>query len=236
MKKILAIVLMTAVLVCPVFASGEAPAQAAQAPAAAAAPAAETAQAAPHYVLQVVKEATCTENGVSAYVDESTGEVLFTFDTAATGHVASADAPTCVEPVVCVKCGEILEPAVGHSYTYQFDAVQNADGTFASFGTWKCDNCGDVVAATEGNAVYYYGAAEPVPAAEAGASGEPAASGEPVADASAEAAEAEAAAEVANPNYDPEAHSWASIEIVLALVIVVVGAVLMLSFGKKKNG
>ena len=51
MKKILAIVLMTAVLACPVLASGEAPA----APAAAAAPA-ETAQA-PHYELQVVKPA-----------------------------------------------------------------------------------------------------------------------------------------------------------------------------------
>ena len=214
MKKILAIVLMTAVLVCPVFASGEA-APAAQAPAAAA-PAAEAAQA-PHYVLQVVQEATCTENGVSAYIDDSTGEVLFTFETAATGHVASADAPTCTEPVVCVKCGEVLEPAIGHSYTYQFDAVQNPDGSFASFGTWKCDNCGDVVDATEGNAVYYYGAAA-APAAEG--TGEPA------------SAEAPAAAETP----DPHTGAWATIEIIAVIVIVVVGAVLMLSFGKKKNG
>ena len=215
MKKLLAIVLMMAVLVCPVLASGEAPA--------APAPAAAAAQA-PHYVLQVIQEPTCTENGVSAYVDESTGEVLFTFDTAATGHVPSALVPTCTDPVVCIVCGETLAPATGHAYSYQFDAVQNEDGSFASFGTWKCDNCGDVVDATEGNAVYYYGAeAEPAGPSEE-ASGETASeeAGEP-------------AAEVANPNYDPEAHSWASIEIILALVIVVVGAVLMLSFGKKKN-
>ncbi len=224
MKKILAIVLMAAVLVCPAFASGEAQAPAAAAPAAAAPAAAapaETAQA-PHYVLQVITPATCTTNGVSAYVDGSTGEVLFTFETAATGHVPSAEEPTCTEAVVCTQCGEVLEPALGHSYTYQFDAVQNEDGSFASFGTWKCDNCGDVVAATEGNAVYYYTTpAEPAPAASGEASG----------------AEAEAApAEAANPNYNPYGHNWASIEIVLALVIVVVGAVLMLSFGKKKNG
>ena len=230
MKKLLVIVLMMAVLVCPVLASGEAAAPAA----------AVDTSGAPHYVLQVIQEASCTENGVSAYVDESTGEVLFTFETAATGHVPSAGAPTCTEAVVCTVCGETLEPAVGHAYTYQFDAVRNEDGSFASYGTWKCDNCGDVVAATEGNAVYYYADAEPAaePAtAEPAASAEPAGSAEASAEtASAEASGEESAAEVANPDYDPDAHNWASIEIVLALVIVVLGAVLMLSFGKKKNG
>ena len=220
MKKLLAIVLMMAVLVCPAFASGEASAQpaanSAVAAEPAAAPAQETAQA-PHYVLQVVEPATCTENGVNAYVDSSTGEVLFTYEVAATGHVPSADAPTCTDPVVCLQCGEILQPAIGHSYTYQYDAVQNEDGSFASFGTWKCDNCGDVVDATEGNAVYYYGAAA-APAAEG--TGEPA------------SAEAPAAAETP----DPHTGAWATIEIIAVIVIVVVGAVLMLSFGKKKNG
>ena len=278
MKKILAIVLMTAVLVCPVLASGESSAEPA------AAPAADAAQA-PHYELQILEPATCTENGLSAYVDASTGETLFTFDTPAKGHIPSAAAPTCEESVVCVNCGEVLAEAVGHSYTYQYDAVRNADGSFASFGTWKCDNCGAVVDATEGNAVYYYGAAEPAvdgsaeaageeagdasaePAAESegDASAEPAgdASAEPAGDASAEpeaapavepepevapvaepepeaeaAPEAEAEAEAAapaNPDYDYAAHNWAGIELVLALVIVVVGAVLMLSFGKKKG-
>jgi len=72
----------------------------------------------------------------------------------------------------------------------------------------------------------------------AAASEEPAASGEPASDeaasAEAPAAEEAAAPAAANPNYDPFAHSWASIEIVMVIVIIVVGAVLMLSFGKKK--
>ena len=233
MKKLLAIVLMMAVLVCPVLASGEASGDASAEPAAEPAAALDTAGA-PHYELQVIQEPTCTENGVSAYVDESTGAVLFTFETAATGHVPSAGAATCTESVVCTVCGETLETATGHAYTYQYDAVQNEDGSFASFGTWKCDNCGDVVNATEGNAVYYYNVT--APAAEPEASGE--ASAEAAAEPSEEAAaepEAEAA-EVGNPDYDPDGYNWASIEIVLALVIVVLGAVLMLSFGKKKNG
>lgn len=267
MKKILAFVLMTAVLVCPVLASGDAQETSAEPAAAEAAPeAAVEAAEAPFYALEVVEPATCTENGVSAYVDSSTGEVLFTFETAATGHVPSANAPTCTDAVVCLECGEVLEPAIGHAYTYQYDAVRNADGSFASFGTWKCDNCGAVVDATEGNAVYYYGAAEPVveePAADASAepaaeaSSEAESSAEPAREASAEPAEesgasaeaadettaepaaeeaaAEEASEPANPNYDPAAHNWAGIELVLVLVIVVIGAVLMLSFGKKKG-
>ena len=243
MKKLLAIVLMMAVLVCPVLASGEASGDASAEPAATAAePAAATAAepaaeldaaGAPHYELQVIQEPTCTENGVSAYVDESTGAVLFTFETAATGHVPSAGAATCTESVVCTVCGETLEPASGHAYTYQYDAVQNEDGSFASFGTWKCDNCGDVVNATEGNAVYYYGVT--TPAAEPEASAEAADEASAEASDEASATEAEAAA-VGNPDYDPDSYNWASIEIVLALVIVVLGAVLMLSFGKKKNG
>lgn len=69
----------------------------------------------------------------------------------------------------------------------------------------------------------------------AAASGEPAASGEASGEAAAASEEAPAEeAAVANPNYDPYAHSWASIEIVITIVIIVVGAILMLSFGKKK--
>lgn len=231
MKKILAMVLMMAVLVCPAFASGEASAEEA--------PAAQDAAAVPHYALQVVQEATCTENGVSAYVDSETGEVLFTFETPATGHEPGSAAPTCTDAVVCAKCGEVLEPATGHNYTYQYDAVRNEDGSFASFGTWKCDKCGDVVEATEGNAVYYYAeeaAGEAAPGEEP-ADAASAADAAPVAEPSGEASEAAGeAAPVSNPNYDPAAHNWASIEIILALVIVAVGAILMLSFGKKKNG
>ena len=209
MKKILAFILMAAILTVPALASGE--------PATSAEPAAAVQESATNRVtVEVTAEATCTEKGLLTYTltDGSTLEV----ETAPTGHTASAPAPTCTEPVVCTVCGDILAPAAGHAYTYQYDAVQNEDGTFAEFGTWKCDNCGDILAATEGNAVYYYGQQE-----EAGASGE------------ASAEEAVQAAVISNPNYDPDAHNWASIEIVMAIVIVAVLAVLMLSFGKKRE-
>lgn len=243
MKKILAFALMMAVLVvaaCPAFASGE--------------QAAPAAAEAPHYSLQVIQEPTCTENGVSAYVDDSTGAVLFTFDVAATGHVPSADEPTCTDDVVCLVCGEVLEPAAGHEYEYQYDAERDAGGDFVTFGTWQCVKCGDVQPATEGNAVYYYGQieeaapaepAEPAPAEPAPATEEPAASGEPSAEPAASgepaaateepAEEAAEAPAVMNPDYDPDAHNWASIEIVMAIAIVVVFVILMLSFGKKKS-
>lgn len=225
MKKILAIVLMTALLVCPVFASGEATAETpAAAPAAEAAPVAAEAECNHAFTVEETAAATCTEKGLLTYECSKCG-LSYTVETLPTGHAPSAAAATCDQDVVCGLCGEVLEAAVGHAYTYQNDYVQAEDGTFASFGTWACDNCGDVVEATEGNAVYYAGLE-----AEPAASGE--ASGEASADASAEAAPA---AEIANPNYDPAAYNWTSICLTIAIVIVVVGAVLMLSFGKKKK-
>lgn len=219
MKKILAIVLMTALLVCPVFASGEAMVQAPVA-----APVAEPACNHAFTVEKTVEE-TCTEKGLLTYAC-SKCDLSYTVETLPTGHNASAAAATCDVDVVCLNCGEVLEAAIGHAYTYQMDAEVAEDGSFVTFGTWACDNCGDVIDATEGNAVYYYGEAE----AEA-------ASAEPSAEASEEAsAEAEpAAAAPANPNYDPAAYNWTQICLVLAIVVVVVGAVLMLSFGKKKK-
>ena len=215
MKKILAIVLMTMLLVCPVFASGDA---AAQAPAAA--PVAAEPACNHTFVVESV-EPTCTEKGLNAWTCSQCG-YGFTMEVPALGHAASASAATCTDDVVCLNCGEVLEAAYGHAYTYQMDAVKAEDGSFVSFGTWACDNCGDVIDATEGNAVYYYAETEPAGSSE---------------EASAEAsAEAEAAPAVANPNYDPAAYNWASICLTLAIVIVVVGAVLMLSFGKKKKG
>ncbi len=244
MKKILAIVLMAAVLVCPAFASGAAAATTATASQADCNHAfsveitkeatctekglltytcslcgltytVETVPTGEHSYVASVKDATCTEDGAITYTCSVCGD-SYTEVIPAAGHTPSAAAATCTEPVVCTVCGTVLEEAVGHSYTYQYDAVVNEDGTYADFGTWKCDVCGDVVAATEGNAVYYYSLQE-----AASASGE----------ASAEAS-AEETVEVANPNYDPEAHNWGTIEIVMAIIIVVVFAVLMLSFGK----
>lgn len=210
MKKILAIVLMAAVLVCPAFASGEPAAQTAQTPAAA-----QTAQAGCNhdFKVDITTAATCTEKGLLTYSCAKCG-LTYTVETVPTGHKPNAAATTCTNAVVCTVCGTVLESAAGHTYSYQYDAEQNEDGTFATFGNWKCDACGDVVPATEGNAVYYYGLQTAAPA-------------------SGEASGAPAEAEVANPNYDPEAHNWTSISVTLAIVIVAVGAVLMLSFGKK---
>lgn len=213
MKKILAIVLMTALLVCPVFASGEAMVQA---------PVAEPACNHAFTVEKTVEE-TCTEKGLLTYAC-SKCDLSYTVETLPTGHNASAAAATCDVDVVCLNCGEVLEAAIGHAYTYQMDAEVAEDGSFVTFGTWACDNCGDVIDATEGNAVYYYGEAE----AEA-------ASAEPSAEASEEASAEAAAPAPANPNYDPAAYNWTQICLVLAIVVVVVGAVLMLSFGKKKK-
>ena len=253
MKKILAFVVMAAILVCPVFAAG-APSADPAVVAVAAEPAAqvatnrhisvevtveatcvdkglltytyddgstltvETLPTGEHTYVPAVQEATCTEDGAVVYTCSVCGD-SYSESIPATGHVPAATAADCVTPVVCTVCGEVLVPAAGHNYEYQYDAIVNEDGTFATFGTWACTVCGDTLDATEGNAVYFYGQAEAPAAGEA--SGE-ASSEEP----------AEEAAPAGNPNYDPDAHNWTSIELVMTLVIVVVFAVLMLSFGK----
>lgn len=224
MKKILAIVLMTMLLVTPALASGEATAEApAAAATAVAAPVAEP-ECNHAFTVEETAAATCTEKGLLTYACSKCG-LTYTVETLPIGHAPSAAAATCDTDVVCLNCGEVLEAAIGHAHEYQYDAVIAEDGSYISYGTWLCANCGDVTEATEGNAVYYYGQQE------AAASGET--SAEASSEASAEAAPAEAAP--ANPNYDPYAYNWASICLTVAIVIVVVGAVLMLSFGKKKK-
>lgn len=227
MKKILAIVLMTMLLVTPALASGEA---AAEAPAAEAATAVAAPVAEPEcnhaFTVEQTATATCTEKGLLTYACSKCG-LTYTVETLPIGHAPSAAAATCDTDVVCLNCAEVLEAAIGHAHEYQYDAVTAEDGSYISYGTWLCANCGDVTEATEGNAVYYYGQQETA------ASGET--SAEASTEASAEAAPAEAEATVANPNYDPAAYNWASICLTIAIVIVVVGAVLMLSFGKKKK-
>lgn len=252
MKKILAIVLTTALLtvllVCPAFASAE---SAQTETASAVAQTAAQAECNHAFSVEVTKEATCTEKGLLTYTCSKCG-LFYTVETLptgqhnyvasvkeptctedgattytcsmcgdsysepipATGHTPSAPAATCTESVVCTVCGEVLEPATGHAYSYQYDAEIAEDGSYVTYGTWACDNCGDVLEATEGNAVYYYGLLE-----NAGASGE--ASGE---------ASAEAAVEYADPNNGV----WATVEIIAVVVLIVECAVLMLSFGKKK--
>jgi hypothetical protein len=249
MKKILAIVLMMAVLTCPAFASGEPAAQAETA--SAAAETVNQAECNHAFSVEVTKEATCTEKGLLTYTCSVCG-LTYTVETLPTGehdyvasvkeatcaeegeitytcsmcgdtysetiptldHTPSAAASSCTENVVCTVCGELLQVATGHAYTYQYDAEIAEDGSYVTYGTWACDNCGDVLEATEGNAVYYYGLLETA----GGASGE--ASGEA----------SEEVVELADPNNGV----WATVETIAVVVLIVECAVLMLSFGKKK--
>ncbi|MCD8322779.1 MAG: hypothetical protein LUC89_07850 [Oscillospiraceae bacterium] len=281
MKKILAFVLMAAILVCPVFASGEASAEAEAAEtttaatsttettlvptesattiAAAAAEEAEEVEEveeAPahdhsfviveivdatcaeagtvtmecaecgltytydlpatgeHSYIASTKEATCTEEGLITYTCSVCGDT-YSEVIPTTEHTPSAEEATCTEAVVCTVCGEELIPAVGHSYTYQYDAVIAEDGTYESYGTWVCDNCGDTLNATEGNAIYYYGLLE----------GDDTASDEASDEAEAETVEIS----------DPNNSLWYTIAIIMVVILVAELAIIMLSFGKKKK-
>lgn len=169
--------------------------------------------------------AKCTNCGDSYAVKGS--------EVAAFGHsFVTVQEATCAheglnECTVCHAQEAIASPE--HQYVYQNDAVTGQDGSIISYGTKVCSVCGGIVPASADDY-----AAVAAPAAPA-ASGEP--SGEPSAEpASGEAsAEPEAAApEAANPDYDPNSYNWSSICWILVIVIVAVGAILMLSFGKKK--
>ncbi len=115
--------------------------------------------------------ATCTEDGEYIYTCSLCG-ASYTEPAEAAGHVPAADAPGCEEPLLCEVCGEILQPAAGHEYAYQYDAVFGEDGELIDCGTWKCGRCGAVMQATEGNVREYYGLEEPAPEEDTGAEAE----------------------------------------------------------------
>lgn len=97
---------------------------------------------------------SCTEPGTAYYTCSLCGDA-YTEPIPAAGHTPDREAPGCTDGVRCTVCGELLERALGHDYAYQFDAQPDGEGGFVSYGTWRCANCGDVLAATRGNAVYY---------------------------------------------------------------------------------
>ncbi len=99
--------------------------------------------------------ATCVLDGDATYTCTRCGE-SYTEHVTAPGHVAEDRPATCTHSRVCVNCGQVLEPATGHDYTYQYDAERTQDGAFVTYGTWRCESCGRVLDATEDNAVYYY--------------------------------------------------------------------------------
>ena len=191
-----------------------------------------------HDYVAVVTEPTCTTDGFTTYTCAVCGDSYTADVVPALGHVYEAyvTEPTCTEggftTYYCAACGDSYvadeTEALGHVYTYQYDAavVLAEDGTIAgydSYGTWACEGCGDVVEASLGNAIYYIGEVGAVPAVE------PA----PAEEAAAEEGSEEAAAEEAP--YEPieDTSNWGTICWISLVVIVVIGAALMLSFGKK---
>lgn len=134
-----------------------------------------------HDYQSVVTAPTCTEGGYTTHTCSVCGDSYVDSETAPTGHdyVDVVTAPTCTEQGytthTCSRCGDsyvdTYTDPTGHNYVYQYDAdvVYDEAGNitgYNSYGTWKCENCGDVVEASEGNAIYYVG---PVTAASSDA-------------------------------------------------------------------
>lgn len=192
-----------------------------------------------HNYVKSVVAATCTEAGYTQEQCVNCGDsyAVKGTETPALGHeftevvVEAACAHDGSVTRTCNRCGLVEQDtilALEHQYVYQNDSVTGQDGSIISYGTKICSVCGGITGAS---AEDY--AAVAVPAAPA-ASGEPSgeASAEPSGEASAEPA-AEAAT-VMNPDYDPNSYNWSSMCLILVVVIVAVGPILMLSFGKKK--
>ena len=253
MKKILAIVLMMAmmaVLACSAFASGD--------PSAApAAPAAEEPAAAEGTFQIVFKEATAAENGWIFEIDAASGNVVNVIYVAPLGGGAAAadDLAAWKAYLIAYAVAGAPNEEEGQTVAGLIDAAATEEEVMAipqltvlfenvgvlTYDAWIA--AGMPAADTEGmgseadnqasgEATEEAASEEPAASGEPAASEEPASSEEPAA--TEEAPAAEEAAALANPNYDPSAHNWASIEIVMTIIIIVVGAVLMLSFGKKK--
>lgn len=191
-----------------------------------------------HHYVETVVAPTCTNAGYTQMTCVNCGDsyAVKGSETPALGHefTETVVEATCAHDGsvtrTCSRCGLVeteVTPALEHSYVYQNDAVVGQDGSIVSYGTKVCSVCGAIANASAED----YAAAN-----TSSASGEP--SGEASSEASGEAsgeAAAETATEVVNPNYDPDSYNWTSICIVLTVVTVVIGAILMLSFGKKKE-
>ena len=120
---------------------------------------AETLPTGEHTYVETGRTVTCTEDGQISYTCTLCGSSYFDL-VKAPGHVPDREEPECTAGVVCTVCGQTLIPAVGHDYQYQYDAQRDENGAFISYGTWRCANCGQTLAATEGNAEFYYSLAD----------------------------------------------------------------------------
>lgn len=171
--------------------------------------------------------ATCTEDGEATYTCSRCGDT-YSEAVQAAGHVPEEAPATCTHSQRCAVCGQVLTPATGHDYVYQYDAQRDEAGEFLSFGTWKCASCGDCLDATEGNAVYYYSLPE-AEAAMAEASGT---------DTQAPAAETEASgtdAGSADSPADPQTGLWIAVSAAALAAIVLEAVILVRSLRRKSS-
>ena len=198
---------------------------------------AETLPDGAHDYVLAETTATCTEDGQNTYVCSRCGDT-YAEHAPATGHVPDDEPVSCTHSQHCSLCGEILSPATGHDYQYQYDAEKDENGDFVSYGTWKCANCGRTLTATEGNALYYYSLPE--------ASASPAASDTDtaaLADAGASGSDPSEDGGTAAPlpgedagtdSPDPQNGLWLAVSVIALIVIVGEAVLLVRSLSRKK--
>ena len=194
--------------------------------------------------------ATCTQAGEATYVCTRCGDT-YTEAAEASGHIPEDAPASCVHSQVCARCGEVLVPAAGHDYVYQYDAQQDQAGDFTAFGTWKCANCGKTLAATEGNALYYYSLPEedrPAVAALAPASDTDLEPDSPASDTDLESPGPDAGTDAASdtdaadprperdkPSADPRSGLWIAVSAAVLTAVVAEAVLLVRSLRRKKD-
>lgn len=82
------------------------------------------------FELQVVKPATCTEEGKKAYVCSVCGTVSEEFSQTipALGHTPDPDDNDCSTPVLCSVCGDVVKEAQNHEFSNDYN-TKNADSS-----------------------------------------------------------------------------------------------------------
>ena len=70
---------------------------------------------APHSYEETVIEADCHLDGGINYVCSACNTGYFEATQGALGHDPDKEAPTCTEDVICTRCDEVLEVAIGHT-------------------------------------------------------------------------------------------------------------------------
>ena len=82
--------------------------------------------------------ATCTGEGMTEYTCIRCGATRLEGDEAA-GHIPG-DPATCTDPQLCIRCGAVIENALGHDYA---EEVTEPTCTEMGYTTYTCTRCGD---------------------------------------------------------------------------------------------